>query len=461
MRKPPMAFLSGTALVLLAFLTAPRAAVWYCSPSGNDVAAGSLASPFATPERAHASASPGDTVWLGGGTYRFAGARNAGWNAARSGLPGRPIRFFARPGERPVFDASGLDVPDRIKGINVTGDHLHFRGFSLTGVPQRIRTAHESWGIWCSGSGNVFEALDIHHIQGPGLFIADGGGNLVADCDSHHNYDPLSSNGAGEIADGFGCHSSRPGNVFRGCRAWWNSDDGYDVIHAEAPVVFESSWAWLNGYLPGTLESGRNGAGFKVGKSLTGVRHGVRFCVSFSNRAQGFYANHSLGGNDWIGNTAYANRGAAFDLLSDTVLAGDRVHRLRNNLALGGTAVASQGAADMRGNSWDLPRAPAASDFISLDTAGVSGPRGPDGTLPVLPFLRPRPGGALIDKGVDMGFPFSGSAPDLGAFEAGGPTSLPGRDAGAVGKPSCPPAWRRPDGGRADALGRKPPDPVP
>jgi hypothetical protein len=47
----------------------------------------------------------------------------------------------------------------------------------------------------------------------------------------------------------------------------------------------------------------------------------------------------------------------------------------------------------------------------------VTGPRQADGSLPVLPFLQPVSGGRLIDQGVDLGEPYSGAAPDLGAFE--------------------------------------------
>lgn len=142
-------------LLLLNFTLLPcHAAVWYVAPQGDDSDPGTRERPFATPQRAQEAVSAGDTVWLRGGAYKLAGPRNAGWVANKS-------------------------------------------GFALRHVPQNITTAHESWGIWCSGSDNVFEALDIHHIQGPGLFIA-GGGNLALNCDSHHNYDPKSSNGAGE-----------------------------------------------------------------------------------------------------------------------------------------------------------------------------------------------------------------------------------------------------------------------
>jgi hypothetical protein len=397
---------------------------WVVHPDGSDSNTGTMDRPFATMQKAHDVASAGDTIWLRGGTYELTGNRNTGVTIDKSGQSGRRIHFFAWPGEVPVLDCSGLDVQDRIRGIRVTGNWLHFKGFELTGVPQRITTAHESWGIWSTGSNIIFEELNIYDIEGPGLFISDGGDNLVLNCDSHDNYDPLSSNGAGENADGFGCHSNLPGNVFRGCRAWWNSDDGYDFINAEAPVIIENSWAFLNGYLPGTMTSARNGAGFKIGKSVDGVRHTVRFCVSFENKAQGFYANHSNGGNDWFNNTAFNNRGPAFDLLSDIELSGDRVHVLRNNVAHQSTVLRNEGASDMQFNSWDLNIEVTDDDFVSVSTDGTDGPREADGGLPELDFLKLRQGSDLIDRGLELGFAFEGEAPELGAYEYAGVTGL-------------------------------------
>ena len=58
------------------------------------------------------------------------------------------------------------------------------------------------------------------------------------------------SQGQGQNADGFGVHYQTAGatTIVRGCRAWWNSDDGYDLINQEVPVTVENSWAMGNGY---------------------------------------------------------------------------------------------------------------------------------------------------------------------------------------------------------------------
>ena len=52
------------------------------------------------------------------------------------------------------------------------------------------------------------------------------------------------------------------------------------------------------------------------------------------------------------------------------------------------------------------------------------GPRKADGSLPDVDFLKLKEGSRAIDKGEDVGFPFTGTAPDLGAFEYGVQTTF-------------------------------------
>jgi hypothetical protein len=439
-------------------------ATYYVSPTGDDAAAGSIAAPFATIAHAQSVAAPGDTVYLRGGRYAYSNgitactsqtAVIAAIELSKSGAPGSPIEYLAYAAERPVFDFSGIKDSCRVKGFLVSGSWLHLRGLEVTGVPQNNNLNHESWGVWVSGSNDVFELLDLHHNMGPGLFIQDGGGNLVLNCDSHENYDPLTSNGAGQSADGFGCHIAEggTGNVFRGCRAWWNSDDGWDFIQAAEVVTVETSWSWYNGYIPGTTTpalagngNGFKGGGFGVPETkvpATPPSHVVRNCLSFLNKAAGFYANHEPVADHFYNNTAYANH-PDFDLLG--MLADGTVQNLgflRNNLAYGGTLLsnATGPMVDASHDSWDLlPALPVGDgDFLSTSIAGMDGPRQADGSLPCVPFMRLSPTSELIDQGVDVGIAFLGAAPDLGAFEQGACVSSPppgtGGGSGSAGAP--------------------------
>jgi hypothetical protein len=341
-----------------------------------------------------------------------------GVELSKSGKPGQLVRYFAYTNETPVLDGAALAGRGRIAGLLISGDWIHVKGLEVCNVPSR----GTSYGIWIKeASHTIVEQCHTHHHNGPGLFIDGGeGGHLILNCDSHDNYDPGSKTGAGQNADGFGCHyqDGGPPTVFRGCRAWWNSDDGFDWFKQEVPVIIENCWAMGSGYTPGgkAPAASGNGAGFKMGNTFTGVRHTIRNCVAIKNKAQGFYANHSYGGSDWFNNTAFENRGAAFDMLSDIKLTGTKVHQLRNNLAYPGKLRHMQDS-DAKYNSWDLGLEPEAADFISISDADFLGPRQPNGDLPDLKFLKLSATSRFIDKGVDVGLPFKGAAPDLGAYE--------------------------------------------
>jgi hypothetical protein len=426
----PIAIVAGPATVS----HAAAAMVYYVAPNGNDGAAGTQAAPWASIAHAQAVAAPGDTVYFRGGTYAYTRATTAcasqtarvdAITLSRSGSSGNPIRYWAYPGEKPVFDFSRMTDDCRIKGFDVTGSWLHLRGLEVTGVRQNNNLNHESWGIWISGSNNTFEQVNTHHHMGPGLFISGGGGNLVLNSDAHDNYDSRSSNGAGESGDGFGAHYMPAGsatNVFRGCRAWWNSDDGFDLIDAYAPVLIENSWAWRNGYLPGTTTAAGNGNGFKAGGyggdyDPAAVKHTVRTSVAFLNRAAGFYANHHPLANDYFNNTGYGNH-PDFNMLGvDSGGAAVGRGNLRNNIAYTGTLTSNMSGTNASSNTWNLNLTLSDAQFQSVSTSGWDATRRADGSLPVLPNLRPASTSILIDKGVNVGLPYRGSAPDLGAFE--------------------------------------------
>ncbi|NSL55909.1 right-handed parallel beta-helix repeat-containing protein [Uliginosibacterium aquaticum] len=423
--------------LMLGFSAAASAGTYYVAPGGSDTAAGTQAAPWKTLSRAQTSAVAGDTVYVRGGTYTIKTGVNSCASQTdvvnaillnKSGATSNPIKYWAYPGETPVFDFSKMTDNCRVKGINLSASWVHLKGLEIKGVPQGNYLNHESWGVWVNGSRNVLEQLNVHNIMGAGVFIQNGGYNLVLNTDSHDNYDPKTSNGAGQSADGFGAHikASNPGNVFRGCRAWNNSDDGFDLINAYSSVTIEDSWAWSHGYLPGTTASlpAGNGNGFKIG-GYGGVyvagapKHIVRKSVAFNNKASGFYANHHPVANDYFNNTGY-NNGIDFNLLGiDSSGAAVNLGTLRNNIAYKGSLLANNAGVNTRYNSWDAATGVSVSDadFQSVSTSGWDAARQSDGSLPVLSKLRLASSSDLINKGGDVGLSYTGSAPDLGAFE--------------------------------------------
>ena len=70
---------------------------------------------------------------------------------------------------------------------------------------------------------------------------------------------------------------------------------------------------------------------------------------------------------------------------------------LRNNI---GRTVRNAAGADQAHNSWTLPLTVRDSDFDSVAAEGWDAPRQADGSLPVLPYYRPRAGSALAGLGL-------------------------------------------------------------
>ncbi|MBN2037676.1 MAG: right-handed parallel beta-helix repeat-containing protein, partial [Chitinispirillaceae bacterium] len=242
------------------------AETYYIAPNGNDSHPGTIDEPFASLGKGCDKAAAGDIVYVRGGTY----AMSSGITIRKSGSSDtRRIRFWAYQNERPVFDFSG--IRSQTNGVTISNSEwLYFRGLAFCRVPQ-LTGATPNCVLVDHSSHIIFEQCEFHHNGGTGLFFAYGnGGHLVLNCDSHDNYDPLSSQGDGQNADGFGVHyqtANTDTTVVSGCRGWWNSDDGIDCIHQNTAVVFENSWFWLNGYKPGTMDRplAGNGQGVKAG----------------------------------------------------------------------------------------------------------------------------------------------------------------------------------------------------
>lgn len=428
-----------TFVVLLLALPA-LGADWHVAPTGNDAAPGTLKDPFATVQRAQKAAGPGDTVFLRGGVYQMQESqiaqRKRGIAAItlldKSGLEEQPITYRAYQNERPVFDCSLVKPKDlRVDAFLVTGSWLHLQGLEVTGVQVTIKGHTQSICFDSNGSHNVFERLSMHDGQAIGIYHLRGSNNLFLNCDAWNNWDYTSENQKGGNVDGFGCHPVKggTGNVFRGCRAWFNSDDGYDLIAAQESVVLENCWALYNG-LSAKGDKLADGNGFKAGGYGTlpasrlpkpVPRHWVRFCVAVGNRSSGFYANHHPNGGDWVNNSASRN-GNNFNMLGR--LADNRTdvdgrwHKLCNNLGYKSRvdlARADLTQCDVMNNSFGMKLTD--QDFVSVDESELLRPRQANGDLPKTGFLRPVKKSALIDGGRDAGLPFRGPAPDIGAFD--------------------------------------------
>lgn len=421
----------------------------FVAPDGSDDNPGTKDLPLASIQQAQEMVSPGDTVYIRGGTYQVTEddisrvVQNLFASITyldKSGTEGHTIKYWAYPGETPIFDFSDVKPEGRrVVGIYVAGSYLHLRGLEMTGIQTTITGHTESYCIYSRGSNNIFEQISMHDNVGTGLRHYGGGGNLFLNLDAYRNWDNVSEQGIGDNNDGLGVHpreGSAP-NIVKGCRAWFNSDDGFDIIRAGGPVIIDSSWAFYNGY-SSSFQSLGDGNGFKAGgyahdteDRLPDIipRHTIRHSVAVRNKANGFYANHHLGGNDWYNNTGYRNGARDFNMLNrpsredaDNIDGPGYDHVLKNNLAAAqfgdGTAHIVDSLNTQEANTWTLGINVLADDFQSVDLDQLTAPRNEDGSLPDIDFLRPASGSEVVDAGVDIGFAFLGDAPDLGAFES-------------------------------------------
>jgi hypothetical protein len=418
-------------------------ATYYVAPSGLDTNPGTSNSPFATVMQAQSGATNGDTIYLRGGTYYLDNshltATNNPW-AIVNNITNRGISYLAFPGERPVFDFSGVQPTGyRVTAFLVSASDCVFRGFDVVGVQVNVTGVNSQSECFrvAGGSRNRFERLAMHDGMGIGWYLTSGASNLVLNCDAYNNRG-LDSYSLGNI-DGFGAHpssTSGSGNVIRGCRAWFNSDDGFDLINAKSAVVIENCWAFYNGYFTNFASSGGDANGFKSGGyGISGgsyptpvQRHVTRFCLAVRNRANGFYANHHTGGLDWFNNTAYRN-GVNYNMLcnldaqSGTNDVPGFDHVMKNNLGYRGSSREisnlDTNACDVSFNYFTLPVTVASNDFMTLDESLLTLPRPANGELPYLAFAQLAGSSDLLDAGTNAGFAFAGPAPDLGAFEYG------------------------------------------
>jgi hypothetical protein len=411
-------------LLFFSHLSHALSSVYYVSPDGKDENPGTKSQPFASLQKAQSVLLPGDTVYIRGGTYHLSESQIARQERIyacvtfldKSGEPGKYLNYLAYPGEKPVFDYAAVKPANlRVAAFYVTGSWLHLKGFEITGVQVTIHTHTQSECFENHGSNNIYEELGMHDGMAIGFYLLSGSNNLILNCDAYRNFDYFSENGRGGNTDGFGCHPApgSTGNVFRGCRAWFNSDDGYDVINSHESTIFENCWAFYNGFTPDFKNEG-DGNGFKGGgfggRPASQVPNPVpqttvRFCVAVRNKASGFYSNHHITGSFWYNNTAYRNN-VDYNMLNRlpdnvTDVPGYK-HILKNNLGYKGNQELTNidtSTCVLENNSFFIHPQPTDADFLSLDESQLTAPRKPDGSLPDITFLHPTPASRFKDMG--------------------------------------------------------------
>lgn len=419
-KKNGRAWLVQATLLLLTFplLSASQSVYYIDATSGNDTYPGSQSRPFKTIGKGvSALGSNVGTLYLRAGTY----ASPSKISLTKSGSADHYIKIWAYENEKVIVDCSG-NTNSSDDGFSISGNYYHLKGLDIRFAPHN--------GIKISGNNNIIENCVTRNCGNTGLHITGGSSetattpsnNLILNCDSFFNFDsPI-----GENADGFSAKwSVGPGNIFRGCRAWNNSDDGWDLWMCTGSILIDSCYAFRNGMdIWHTGQVDGNGNGFKLGGNGVATPHTIRNCVAFDNEGnggKGFDENNNLAGQTLYNCTAFRNQRYNYAFNNDPLTTGP--HIIKNCISyLPGMAEAIRNAVQ-ESNSWQGFNV-TESDFLSTDTAAFIAPRDANGKLPYRSFLRLKAGSALIDAGIDVGIPFTGSAPDLGAFEYADATGI-------------------------------------
>ena len=232
----------------------------------------------------------GQVIVLMEGTYLMNGTLRIkrGFNGTENAY----ICMIADPAAktRPVLDFQGLSA-----GIVHGGNYWYFQGFDVT------RSQDGQKGFQVSGSNNILDQINTYYNGNTGVQISRYGGkdlkadwpanNLILNCTSYCNYD------AGfEDADGFAAKLTvGEGNVFDGCVAYNNADDGWDLFAkletgSIGAVTIRNCVAHSNGFVPG-VEGQGNGNGFKMGGDSLSGKHVLENSYAFFNLAKGIDSN--------------------------------------------------------------------------------------------------------------------------------------------------------------------------
>ena len=282
----------------------------YCSPNGTG--SGTKDSPTDVLS-AIKNIKAGGTIYLLDGTYKYDStiiidsSNNGSANAYKT------IQAYPGNSGKVVFDFSAQAVSGSNRGFVLDGDYWQFVNFEITKAGDN--------GMLLSGNYNRIVEMVFNDNQDTGLQLSryDTNAstvaqwpsyNLVLNCTSKNNCDDATM----ENADGFAAKlTCGEGNVFDGCMAYNNSDDGWDLYAKTETgpigvVTIKNSVAFRNGFTEfGEGYGDCDGNGFKLGGAGVGTAHIVENCLAFENLNCGFTDNNNPKLGSLKNCTAYNN----------------------------------------------------------------------------------------------------------------------------------------------------------
>lgn len=277
----------------------------------------------------------GQVIELAGGVYDMTKPFTIARGNDGSATSHKVLR--SAEGERAV-----LNFANSGGGMQVWGNYWLIENIDVTATPGNVK------GLQIAGNYNIVSGINSYKNGDTGIQISGSGAetiekwpsfNLILNCTSYDNIDPGMNN-----ADGFAAKITvGAGNVFRGCIAYNNLDDGWDLFAKieSGPigaVTIENSIAFNNGTLTNGVGNG-DGNGFKLGGDGIAVPHKLINSIAYNNNNAGITSNS----NPAViveNSTSYGNKGANITLYGK----GDiniipRTFVVKNVISVGGKSV--------------------------------------------------------------------------------------------------------------------------
>ncbi len=398
----------------------------------------------------------GDSLFLLDGVYYITATVDV---KTAAGTAEKMTFVGAFPGAHPIIDGYKMAYGGQTNGLRTRVGYVHLYGIE-------VRYAGFK-GFYICGSYNKVENCVAHHCVDTGIQMKDAVGCTIINCDSYMNFDyeqgGTSSPDFGGNADGF-CDKqfTGDGNTYINCRAWSNSDDGWDLYKrgTSSPIVFincicynnspeyydftgnprlETDKSWFDSVEGKTMTTSKNHTdtwyrthyynngnknGFKIGGAGVATDVEMYRCLAVANTVKGFDQNYTQGNVKLYNCSAFDNKNnyhfgsaemSSLDIkncisyYSHEADANPKNEWWKDIITTGNYIHSS--------NSWDIAdMAPAEGDFLSIDPTLATSKRNADGTMNVNMLMCLAAGSKFIDAGETIaGYnDYTGSKPDLG-----------------------------------------------
>ena len=419
---------------------------------------GGIDGPWLTIQHAASTMTAGDVTYVRAGTYY-----ESGISFSNSGTPSAPITLAIYQSEEVVID--GSQSTDETPGIWIVDGSSHYiiQGLTIRNMPwggiatdEDTKESYQDITIRdCILYDNGWSGIDLAAVDG---FVVD---NIEAYNNAYYGINIISSeDGALSSANGIVKNSSfynHTGDEGHGLAinqghditvsdsvAYHNTIHGFDVSdwpkygELSYNITFERNFAYDNGVAGFAINSDshhvvyRNNVAWKNGAAWAG-----------QGAISGFWCYEGCWHVEWYNNVSLENSDSGFWVEEEIGIygtPGDNLLVFKNNIAYNndpdgdvwGAALGIRGDNTWQviatHNNWSIPPGselavenqgaeytPAEINRGAFQTGNIS--KDPEFVDAKVPDVHLRSNSPCIDTGEDVGEPYQGPAPDMGAFE--------------------------------------------